>query len=58
MTLPWMIPLALLIGVSGTRTALRLRRSPKSGTSDWWLLLVLGWVPLVIWALAQAIGQY
>jgi hypothetical protein len=58
MTMPWMIPLALLIGIAGTRTSQRARRGVKGTGRGWWLLLILAWLPGVCWALSQVVTQY
>ena len=59
MIMGWFIPLGLLIGVLGTRTAIRSRRASRGGVRDraWWLLLVLAWLPALCWLLAQIIVQ-
>ena len=55
----WFIPLGVLIGLLGTRTALQSRRGPRDGGQDrsWWLLLVLAWLPALCWLLAQIVIQ-
>jgi len=58
MSLPLLAPVTVLIGVFGTRTAYMIRHKGRAGTSDWWLLLILSWSPLIIWALAQVVDQY
>jgi hypothetical protein len=59
MTQAWMIPLAVLIGVVGTRTASKSRHSMSATTKaqGWWLLVVLAWTPLVCWFLSQFVNQ-
>jgi hypothetical protein len=55
----WFAPVALGIGVAGTRTALESRRHLRAGSEDhgWWLLVVLSWLPLVCWLAAQFVVQ-
>jgi len=55
MLLPWMIPMALLIGLFGTRGALQARHLIKAGTAAWWL--VLAWSPLLCWMASQMVVQ-
>ena len=57
--MPWFLPLGIVVGVAGTRTASRTRRSIKSGKQEggWWLLPLLSWFPLVCWLLAQFVTQ-
>ena len=57
MILPWMVPLALLIGLSVTRTALKSHLPLKATLKTRWLLLVLGWTPLVCWLASQVVVQ-
>jgi len=60
MTMPWFLPLGLLIGVTGTRTALRAHRlaTQRSRDRTWWLLMALAWLPSFCWLMAQFIAQY
>jgi hypothetical protein len=56
MTQAWFIPVGALVGMSSTQTALKtLKSNPKD--RSWWLLLVLGWVPLLCWVLSQFVVQ-
>lgn len=59
MTLFWFVPLALLIGFAGTRTAVRSKHSLKARKKEpaWWLLAVLSWLPLACWILSQFVRQ-
>ena len=52
---PWMIPLALLIGLFGTRSALRTGHLIKTGTAAWWV--VLSWIPMLCWMASQVVLQ-
>jgi len=59
MIMPWFLPLGVLVGLAGTRTTLRARRS-RGGTAwekDWWLLLALSWLPAFCWLMAQFVRQ-
>jgi hypothetical protein len=55
MTMTWFIPVGIVIGAVGTQTAIKSRRSQKDRT--WWLLLLLAWLPVACWLLAQFILQ-
>ena len=57
MVQPWMIPVAVMIGVAGTRTALQARRLIKAASKDWWMVVVLAWSPLVCWVASQVVLQ-
>ena len=59
MTQLWFVPLALVIGIAGTRTALHARHTLKVHRKDrsWWLPMVLGWFPLACWILSQFVAQ-
>ena len=59
MSMPWFIPLALLIGVAGTRTAMKSRHAREVTKRDrgLWLLLALAWLPSLCWLLAQFVDQ-
>ena len=56
MTQAWLLPVTLLVGYAGVRTALRARRSNKKDHS-WWMLLVMSELPLACWALSQVVRQ-
>ena len=60
MIMPWFIPLAIGVGYEGTKTSLRSRHLLKSGNRerDWWILLVLAWLPSFCWIVSQFIEQY
>lgn len=49
--MPWFLPMALGIGVLGTKTCFDYRRDPRNARQKRgvWLLLFLGWVPLIAW---------
>ena len=57
MILPWMIPLALGIGVAVTRTALSSHLPLKAALKTRWLMLVLAWTPLICWLASQVVVQ-
>jgi hypothetical protein len=60
MQLPWLLPVGVAIGVAGTRTAIRGRHGVKGRPRDasWWVLVILAWLPLICWCLAQVVEQY
>jgi len=52
------LPLALAIGLAGTRTWLQARHSLHVGREGaLWLLPVLAWLPLVCWILSWFVPQ-
>jgi hypothetical protein len=53
----WFLPVGILIGVLGTRTALKSRRLDAKDPA-WWLLLTLAWLPTLCWGMAQLIAQW
>ena len=57
MIMAWFLPVGVLIGVLGTRTALKSRRLDAKDPA-WWLLLLLAWLPVLCWALAQVVAQW
>lgn len=60
MVMPWFISVAIFLGVVGTKTSLQQRHlMAKKAPPDpgWWLILVIAWMPLVCWVLAQFIRQ-
>lgn len=56
MSQAWFLPLALSVGVVCSRTSLQARRANRKDKSWWWLVIV-GWLPLVCWALSQVVAQ-
>ena len=60
MIMGWSLPLGILIGVAGTRTAFQAHHVMKARTrgEGWWLLLAVAWLPSVCWTLAQFVAQY
>lgn len=56
MSMPWFFPLAVLVGVTGTRTSLTSVRVNKKDRS-WWVLLAMAWWPLLCWVLSQFLGE-
>jgi len=59
MTQLWFLPVAVLIGTTGTKTALAVRHLKRTHARDrsWWVLPVLSWMPLAFWILSQFIAQ-
>jgi hypothetical protein len=59
MSMIWFIPLGLLVGALGTRTAFQARRDLKTNHKDmgWLLLIALSWLPTICWALSRFITQ-
>jgi len=59
MIMGWFLPLGVLIAALGTRTAWRNRGAHPGPRRDpaWWLLLVLAWLPMLCWILAQITVQ-
>jgi hypothetical protein len=60
MIMPWFIPIAIVLGVLGTRTGLHQRHLSGKTHRDrsWWLIFIIAWLPAVCWTLAQFIQQY
>ena len=59
MKAPWFIPLALLVGVLCSRSALELCKG-LHGSKRWkegLFLLAIGWIPLLAWTVAQFVHQ-
>jgi hypothetical protein len=56
----WFIPVGVLIGAAGTKTALRSHHTVRANNQApfWWLLLLLSWMPFVCWVLAQFVEQW
>ena len=55
---PGILPLAILIGLSGTWTYLNVRHRLRAAKDRApWLLIVLAWFPLVCWILSQFVTQ-
>ena len=56
----WFLPVGVLIGMAGSRTAVRARHGVKGRPLDasWALMLLIAWLPLFCWFLAQVIDQY
>ena len=52
---PWMLPLTLLIGLFGTRSALHASRLVRTSTAAWWV--VLSWIPMICWMASQVVVQ-
>jgi hypothetical protein len=59
MIMSWFIPVTMLIGLAGTRTALKSRHNLKAHARYryWWLMVALSWTPLVCWVSAQFVTQ-
>ena len=60
MLMPWFIPVAVFVGVVGTKTGLEQRHLARKAhpSQDWWLIVILGWMPVIYWLLAQFVQQY
>jgi hypothetical protein len=56
LVMPWFLPLAALVGWMGTASARTLLPGGKQG-GDRRALLVVAWVPLLIWLLVQFIDS-
>ena len=56
MTQLWFLPIAALVGFSGTQLAIKSMKLNRKDRS-WWLLVVLGWFPLACWILSQVVRQ-
>ena len=56
----WFIPVAVLIGIVGTQTAVKSRHTMKVNrkAKGWWLLVLLAWLPTFCWIMTQFIAQY
>lgn len=56
----WFLPISLGIGTLLTREAVLRRREARRNprASDWWLFLLLGWVPILAWIASQFVEQY
>ena len=57
MTMLWLLPGTLIIGVFGTRNALKARHILKGARGDWWLLLMLSWLPALLWMASHFVVQ-
>lgn len=54
----WFLPLAILVGLAGTRTFLQVRHSLRAARDRApWLLPVLAWFPLACWILSRFLPQ-
>jgi hypothetical protein len=60
MIMGWFLPVGILIGAVGTQAAFKSRHVTKAHSKEraWWLLLLLSWLPIVCWILAQFVDQY
>lgn len=60
MRTPIFLPFGLLAASLCTRAALQRRAGAFQAppARDWWLLLVVGWLPLFAWILHQWVEQY
>jgi len=55
--MPWFIPIGLGVGLAGTRTAILFRRIWGEGRRIEIIALVLmAWVPILIWLIAGFAG--
>ena len=59
MTLVWFVPVAILIGLAGTQTTLRVKHYLKVRRKEkaWWLLILIAWLPLLCWLASQFVTQ-
>ena len=57
MTMLWLLPGSLIIGVVGTRNAIKARHHLKGARGDWWLLLILSWLPALLWMASHFVVQ-
>ena len=59
MVMPWFLPLALGIGAIGSRTFWEYQRDPGKARQRGgaWLLLFMGWFPLLAWILSHYVPQ-
>ena len=54
LVLPWLGPSGLGLGILGTRSGLQARGSrQREHARGWWLILLVAWLPLLYWILAQ-----
>ncbi len=60
MRMPWFPPLGLLVGALCTRAGLQRRARARGDRHyrDWWLFLLIGWIPIAAWILSQWMEQY
>jgi hypothetical protein len=60
MTMGWFLPVGVMIGAAGTQTAWKSRHATKAHTREWtWsMLVVLAWLPIFCWIVAQFVDQY
>lgn len=58
--MPWFLPFGSTLAVLLTRSALQRRREAKRDRrkGDWWLLLFLGWIPILAWFASQFLENY
>jgi hypothetical protein len=56
----WFLPVSLGIGTLLTHEAVLRRREARRNpiARDWWLFLLLGWVPILAWIASQFVEQY
>ena len=58
--MPWFLPLGMGIGVLLTRAAMQWRKAAMRDrrSRDWWLLFIIGWIPILAWIASQFVEQY
>jgi hypothetical protein len=56
----WFLPLGVGVGVLLTMAAVERRQAAKRDrrSRDWWLFLLLGWIPLLAWLASQFVEHY
>lgn len=56
----WFLPMGMGIGMLLTRAAMQRRKEAqwKRRRRDWWLLFMIGWIPILAWIASQFVEQY
>lgn len=60
MVMPWFLPVAIGIAIFSTKTCIEYRRDPSNAKqrNGAWLMLFLGWLPLIAWLVNNIWPQY